>query len=325
MPDSGMKDTSRNTPTGATGASRDLSPDTPARPGASPAAVGDRPAPVDTDHSYSGRSSAGAKAQEMKHRTADEAQQKYEEVREFTNEALDKARREFGERGQQARVRLHSMAGEQKDRAATVVDDLCKAARAAVDKLDEQNDPKIAGYARTAAESLEGVRDYLRSADISDLTDDVGRFTRRHPGVVLGGLFVAGLAASRFLKADRHYQPRGRLPEGADESLYEDIYEYQHESHHAGPSRFDRGADEQFPDTRIGARPAGVGVGATSGMAGTPIGTTAGTSTGPRDTIFGETGSPTSSTSSTTGTPGGTGQGAVPLSGEGADTLKGGV
>ena len=342
MPQAGTKDTTQSTTvTGGAGAPRDLSPDSPARTGSSP--TGTTPPPVDLEHTYSGdaststrwdgghQGSMGSQARDLKHRSAEQARETYEDVRRFTNEALEKARREFGERGQQAKSRLQGMAGDQKNRVAGTIDDLCKAAQAAVDRLEEQNDPKIAGYARTAADSLGGVRDYLQHAEISDIMDDASRFTRRHPGLVLGGLFIAGLAASRFMKADRPYQARGRLPHGADESLYEDVYESQHESLQASGMRdYDSDFDDDFPNVSVTADHPTAATGNTGGVgagwsAGTP-GSTGVTGPGRPAHTFGSTDTP-----ETLDNPEGhTGMasppsGTKPLSGEGADTLKGGA
>jgi hypothetical protein len=41
-------------------------------------------------------------------------------------------------------------------------------------------------------------------------------------------MFLVGVAIARFMKADRPIGPRG-LPEGADESLYRDVYRAQFE------------------------------------------------------------------------------------------------
>ncbi|HEX6986109.1 MAG TPA: hypothetical protein VF170_12080, partial [Planctomycetaceae bacterium] len=42
---------------------------------------------------------------------------------------------------------------------------------------------------------------WLRSKDAGEMVRGCGEFTRRHPEVVLGGLFLAGVALARFLKA----------------------------------------------------------------------------------------------------------------------------
>lgn len=254
--------------------------------GAAPMTPGpDEPVPVDREHTYTAsegrsgspggvgeqagkaRDSARDAAREAKHRTAEQVRETYDEVRGFTNEALEKARSQMGETGQQARQKLQEMAQDGKGRTAGIFDDLSKAARAAVDTLEERNDHRIASYARTAANSLEQVRDYVRHADLSDLADDAGRVTRQHPGMVLGGLFVAGLAVSRFLKADRPYASRHRPPHGADESLYRDIAEQQ-ESHHAAFGGED--SLRSTPPYPAGARPtAGT---ATTGSAAAKVG-----------------------------------------------------
>ena len=95
-----------------------------------------------------------------------------------------------------------------------------------VDSLRERGDDGVAAYAATVADGLEGARDYLRDADVGELLSEGRRFTKRHPEWVLGGMFVAGLAVARFLKADRPGGGRiirGRSSHPGDESLFRDI------------------------------------------------------------------------------------------------------
>lgn len=155
------------------------------------------------------------------------ARETYEQVRQYTNESLENARRQWSESKGRLAERASSLIRDQKDRLCTGLDGAAKAARAAAEKLEEEGqEQSVAGYARAAVGGLEQVRDYLRAADVNDIADEVRQFTRRHPEWVLGGLFVAGLAMARFMKADRPIGPRP-LPEGAEEGLYRDVYRSQ--------------------------------------------------------------------------------------------------
>ena len=156
------------------------------------------------------------------------AKQTLEQVKQYTNESLDKARQQWFDSRQRITERAQGFVQEQKSRLCTGIDGAAQAARAAAEKLEESQDPTVARYARAAVGGLEQVRDYLQAADVSDLAADVRRFTRNHPEWVLGGMFVVGLALARFMKADRPIGPRG-LPEGADEDLYRDVYRSQFE------------------------------------------------------------------------------------------------
>ena len=175
----------------------------------------------------------------------------YGQAREFTREAGDKARQQWDEARRQfdsARQDLtrqlqgqkEQIAGQargvvtgQKDRLAAGAGDLAAAARAAADTLRDRDDATVANYAGTAADQLESLSGYLRNADLDDLIGELRGFARRQPTWFLGGAFVAGLAVSRFFKADVRTPYRGRgLPEGADETLYDDLVDSQHEARH---------------------------------------------------------------------------------------------
>lgn len=61
--------------------------------------------------------------------------------------------------------------------------------------------PAIANVAETAADQAERVAAYLREHDAREILGNVEDFARRQPLLFLGGAFVLGVAASRFIKA----------------------------------------------------------------------------------------------------------------------------
>lgn len=56
-------------------------------------------------------------------------------------------------------------------------------------------------YVESAAAKLEGVADYFDSHDLRAMAGDVQDYARRNPVVFLGGAFVVGVLAARFLKS----------------------------------------------------------------------------------------------------------------------------
>ena len=191
----------------------------------------------------SGANDLKQQAGDVGNRVKDQAKQAYDEVRQFSGDALEKAQQQWGETSGKAADRARQFADTQKGRLAGGLDDAAAAARAVVDKLGERDDDAVARYARTAADGLESARDYLHNADVSELLDGAKRFTRRHPEWVIGGLFVAGLAAARFLKADRPDSSgrrttaggrgrsgmmRGRSTHPGRDDLFEDVEHSQH-------------------------------------------------------------------------------------------------
>jgi ElaB/YqjD/DUF883 family membrane-anchored ribosome-binding protein len=65
----------------------------------------------------------------------------------------------------------------------------------------ENEDPNIAWVAQQASDRLQRVADYVREADFHQLRTDAESFARRHPAVVLGGMFVTGLLLGSILRA----------------------------------------------------------------------------------------------------------------------------
>jgi hypothetical protein len=71
--------------------------------------------------------------------------------------------------------------------------------RITTDMQDEQ--PAISNVAETAADQAQRVATYLREHDAREILGNVESFARRQPLIFLGGAFVLGVAASRFIKA----------------------------------------------------------------------------------------------------------------------------
>ena len=71
--------------------------------------------------------------------------------------------------------------------------------RVSTDMQTEQ--PAIANAAMTAADQAERVAQYLRQTDARQIISTIEGVARRQPLLFIGGAFVVGLAASRFIKA----------------------------------------------------------------------------------------------------------------------------
>lgn len=174
---------------------------------------------------------AGGRASEMtgqlRQTTRQAAQESYEQARQFTNEALEKARHQLRESRGQITQRAREMLDQQKQQLCQGLDHVVQAAHAAARSLEERDSAGVARYAHMAGDSLERVHEYLCAAGVDDVAQDARQFVRRHPEWVIGGLFIAGLALARMIKADRPIGPRGRLPHGADDGLWRDVYHSQ--------------------------------------------------------------------------------------------------
>ena len=64
--------------------------------------------------------------------------------------------------------------------------------------------PSLRFQAASAAESIEGLAEYVMHTDIEQMAKDAGTFARRHPAATLAMAAAAGMAASRFMKTPPH-------------------------------------------------------------------------------------------------------------------------
>jgi hypothetical protein len=60
--------------------------------------------------------------------------------------------------------------------------------------------PHLRAYAVSAAESLEGLADYVMHTDIERMAGDASNFARRHPLAAFGIAVGAGLAVSQYIR-----------------------------------------------------------------------------------------------------------------------------
>lgn len=95
----------------------------------------------------------------------------------------------------------NSFVTEQKEKIASWLEEYYQVVEAGCERLESGEGNPLAAPAHRAASQLKRAANYLRSHQPGDFIDDVGAFARRRPELVYGGLFVAGLAATRFMKA----------------------------------------------------------------------------------------------------------------------------
>ena len=90
---------------------------------------------------------------------------------------------------------------EQKGRLGTKVDRVAKVINQAAHALHAVKADGVAEVVDAAAERVGQASSYLEERSLSQLFGDAEDVARRHPGLLLGGLFVTGLVAARFAKA----------------------------------------------------------------------------------------------------------------------------
>ena len=108
---------------------------------------------------------------------------------------------------------LTETAEEQKSYGADAMRGFAKAVLGAANELDGQS-PTVARYVRSAAESVEGLSDTIRSRSVRDLITTASDTARTHPAAFFIGAVAAGFALSRFFKSSS----KGSAMPGADGS-----------------------------------------------------------------------------------------------------------
>ena len=89
---------------------------------------------------------------------------------------------------------------EQKGRAAKRIARWGSAAQKAARVLHAGGIDNVAGYAETAADSVENAARYIEETDLGTMASDLSDAAKRHPSIFFGAMFVAGLAAARVIK-----------------------------------------------------------------------------------------------------------------------------
>jgi ElaB/YqjD/DUF883 family membrane-anchored ribosome-binding protein len=133
-------------------------------------------------------------------------------VQDAASTAQEKAG-ELKERGQ------HHLADQLDQRSSAVGSQtrtMAQAVRRSSEQLRQDGNDTPARLAEQAADRIEQLGSYLESKRGEEMLRDVEDFARRRPWLVAGIGVVAGLAASRFLKAssERRYEASGRMDRG---------------------------------------------------------------------------------------------------------------
>jgi hypothetical protein len=98
---------------------------------------------------------------------------------------------------------VSSKADSQKNRAAEGIAGIADVIRNAGNELRSQNE-SLASLVDGASDQLKSFADRIRQRGTGDIVKDIAEFGRRQPGLFLGGAFLIGLGAARFLKSSSH-------------------------------------------------------------------------------------------------------------------------
>ena len=125
------------------------------------------------------------------------------EVAEKAGGVVSEAKTAAGQVVEGLKAKAASAADERKGSAAETLGTVAGALRGAAHELHQGEVASLGTYAESAAQQLDKVAGYLREKDLRGLTRDAETFARRHPELFLGGAFLAGIFAARFLKSSR--------------------------------------------------------------------------------------------------------------------------
>ena len=118
---------------------------------------------------------------------------------------LQKAKETTGEIVNQVQQSAGSQISSQKESAVNELSTVVNAVRRFGETLSTEGNGPIARYAAEygdkAAQSLERFTNYIREQDPKQLLDDVQKFGRRRPALLIGGAFLLGFAGARLIKS----------------------------------------------------------------------------------------------------------------------------
>lgn len=123
------------------------------------------------------------------------------EASERASEYAEQGQEKAAEAAEQGREKAKGQISTQKERASGELRGIARALHSTGEQLREQDQDSIGRYADQAAEQVERLSDYLSEKDSEQLVSEVEDFARSRPAVFLGGAFVLGIAAARFLKS----------------------------------------------------------------------------------------------------------------------------
>lgn len=106
---------------------------------------------------------------------------------------------------EQVKDKASNVIDEQKTNLTTGLSSVADSIRqVGVNLRDAEDENRIgqmtAQYSDQLAKGIEKITNYVENADLRDIARDVETFARRQPALFIGGAFVLGLLAARFLK-----------------------------------------------------------------------------------------------------------------------------
>lgn len=144
-------------------------------------------------------------------RLREQAGQAAEQVREQAGQAAEKVREQATHAVAQLRESGQQAAEGQKSRVASSLHSVGQAVHEAANRLREEENHNLADYTEKFAQQIDEASSYLEQHQLGEMFDEVQHWARRRPELLLGGMFLGGLALARFLKASRPQRTPSRM------------------------------------------------------------------------------------------------------------------
>lgn len=176
----------------------------------------------------------------------DQVQQSADAVASQTKEAASQLK-------DQAKSAATGQLAVRKDQTAQGLNVVSSAVHDMSDRLrqNQQTSP-YANYADQAANQIQRLAGYLQNRDVGQIVQEAQDWARREPAIALGGAFVLGLVAARFLKSSGIQARSANIPRGG----YSPAYRYNRQYYQTGPST-SNDPNYRKPGYGAGYRPSG--------------------------------------------------------------------
>lgn len=176
----------------------------------------DRPQSTGSGSAQSAVTDAAARggshsAEQLKHKASETASEVTSKAKEAVTHAKQGVSGQVYEATEKVKAVGRDYATRKKSQAVAELDVFRDAILSAANKLKEENHDTVGSYVAAAAEQIGRLRSSIDQRNVQSLLNEAQSLTRRHPEVVYGGLFVAGVALMRFLKASSREDEAARL------------------------------------------------------------------------------------------------------------------
>ncbi len=104
-----------------------------------------------------------------------------------------------------AKDQVKTQVATQKERAVSSLDDVTQTLHDTSRQLQDNGQDTVGNLMDSVATQIENLTGYLKGRDVDDLLGDLQDIARRNPTLFVGGAFVLGVAAARFMKSSAPY------------------------------------------------------------------------------------------------------------------------